>query len=99
MTNITITGHAAVRMSQRGFSEIDLALLIRFGITTADSMFMPRKHAEAAARGFRELAERVERLADAYGVVQGDRLVSMYRAGKEKRKRLLRSVPRNEWED
>lgn len=99
MSNITITGHAAVRMSQRGFSEIDLALLLRFGVETADGMFMPRKRAEAAARGFRRLAEQVGRLADAYGVVQDGRLVSMYRVGKEKRKQLLRSAPHSEWED
>jgi hypothetical protein len=99
MSNITTTRHAAVRMSQRGFDAIDLALLLRFGIETADGMFMPRKHAAAAAQGFRRLAEQVERLADTYGVVQDGLLVTVYRAGKEKRKRLLRNVPRSEWED
>jgi hypothetical protein len=99
MSNITITGHAAVRMRQRGYSEIDLVLLRQFGVETADGMFMPRKHAAVAASGFRRLAERTERLAGSYGVVQGGRLVSMYRPGKEKRKRLLRNVPRSEWED
>lgn len=99
MNELTLTKHGRERMAQRGFDSIDLALLLRFGVETADGVFMPRKHAQAAARGFRALAVHVERLADAYGVVQGGRLVSMYRAGKEKRKRLLRSLPRNEWED
>ncbi|GIX09063.1 hypothetical protein [Elioraea sp.] len=99
MNELVLTWHGRERMAQRGFNAIDLALLLRFGVETADGVAMTRKHAAAAAKGFRELAERTERLADVHGVVQDDRLVTIYRPGKEKRKRLLRGVPHSEWED
>lgn len=99
MNGVTLTQHGRERMAQRGFDAIDLALLLRFGVETADGLLMPRKQAAAAARGFRRLAEQVERLADTYGVVQDGRLVTMYRPDKEKRKRLQRSARHSEWED
>lgn len=98
MNELTLTKHGRERMAQRSFDKIDLALLLRFGIETADGVFMPRRHAEAAAKGFRRLAEQVERLADTYGVVQDSCLVSIYRPCRDKQKRLLRSARRSEWE-
>lgn len=83
MSSLVVSTHARERMAQRGFRDMDLIILETFGTPTKDGMILLDRDA-------RRVAERALRLAGSFAVINGDTVVTMYRPGKKRAKRLIR---------
>ena len=79
-----LTRHAATRMSQRGYSTHDIALIRLFGSPVREGVLVTRADVEALTRDLQRL-QRIEGtlLVEAEGTA-----VTIYRASRSRRRRL-----------
>ena len=87
---LKMTGHTAVRCSQRGLSPHDLQLIELLGLEVPDGFLFCRRQAHRIADLLRRLAGRIEDLDGARVVTEGGHVVTAYRATTSKQKALLR---------
>ncbi len=80
-----LTHHAEVRMSQRGYSTHDLDLVRLFGTPVQDGYLLTRADVEALAKDL----QRLERIEGTLLVEQDGTTVTVYRAGKKRRRRVM----------
>jgi hypothetical protein len=83
-----VSGHAAIRMQQRGFQKADLDTVLRFGTRMGDAVLLTAHDAAEATTELRQQIARVERLKGAAVFLEGRTVVSVYRPTRWKVRRL-----------
>ena len=79
MTNLTITRHAEIRMSQRGFRKTDLQILRAFGTHMGRNRIMLKKRdAVKIIQSLKIQIAQIERLKGTTIVVVDDHLITAY---------------------
>ena len=86
------TRHVQERAQQRGFKDSDLDLIARFGTATEDGVLLRRRDVDQARTVLRGLLRDIERLEGAAVIIQDDVIVSAYRPGRRKTRRMLGST-------
>lgn len=92
MTDIGITRHAVQRMAQRSFRESDLDLIMMIGTEVEDGYLVRTKDRLAAERALKQLLVQIRRLDGKRVVVESGSVVTAYRPGREKERRLMRNA-------
>ena len=79
MTNLRITRHGEVRMSQRGIRKTDLEVILAHGTDIGRNRIMLTRRGAAKAIGaLKKQVSMIERLTDKVLVVTDGRLVTAY---------------------
>lgn len=86
---IELSRHAEELMQQRGMRPSDLELVCEFGTKTAEGYFLCRKDKARAIAQLKCLISRLEHLENRLVVLQGNRVVTVYKASKKKQNRIL----------
>ena len=89
-TKPNITQHAAARMRQRGYSQHDVALVRSFGTPVRDGYLLTRKDVKYALGDVRRDRQRLERLIGTALIELGGNMITVYRARKLVRRRLMK---------
>jgi len=87
---LTITKHAASRMSQRGLMPGDADLIVLIGTEVADGYVVREKDYQEAERSLKQLLHRFRRLVGKRLVVESGIIVTAYHLSKRQERRLLR---------
>lgn len=90
MSSEHLTQHARIRMAQRGIRDDDLDLIKRIGSEVEGGYFVRDQDAQDEERRLKREIDRVRRIRGKRVVVSGDRVVTVYHAGRGKERRLLR---------
>lgn len=90
MTNLQYTAHARHRLRQRGRREQDVSLIMQHGTAVKGGGIMLLEQDVARVVGdIKKLAISLQRLANWKVVLAGDRVVTIYPAGRLHTRRLL----------
>ncbi len=92
MSNLSYSAHAVSRMGQRALKESDIDLIREIGTDTGDGFFVHDKDVRAYEQRLKELTNKVRRLRGTRVVIEGDCIVTAYRATTRKQKHLLRRM-------
>ncbi|EWY36277.1 hypothetical protein N825_28820 [Skermanella stibiiresistens SB22] len=87
--SLTLTDHARVRMNQRAFRGTDLDLILTVGTTTRDGVLLRAQDVQRAIEIRKREIARLQRLAGAYVVVAGEKVVTAYRPSRRRQSRVL----------
>jgi len=98
MMNLDITRHAFERMGQREIPASDIELIMLIGLEVPDGYLVRSEDCRAMERRLQALIARVRRLNGKRVVVGDGRLVTAYRAGPGKMRRLLRQAAERDME-
>ncbi len=90
MSDLQLTPHATVRMSQRSIGRDDIELIAAIGTEVRGGYFVTTKDVQAFVNKRKKECERARRLEGTLLVVENGAVVTTYRAGKSKEQRLLR---------
>lgn len=92
MSALRITGHAAIRMAQRGIGKDDLELALLIGTDVNDGYLVREKDFQAFDRELKRLRDQARKLVGKRVVVDGNRIITTYHAYNGQIHRLLRSA-------
>jgi len=92
MNNLAITGHAAVRMAQRGLNLKDSELIVLIGTEVDDGYLVRSKDYQEVERMLKELLQRLKRIVGKRLVVAEGRIVTAYHASKSQERQLMRNA-------
>jgi hypothetical protein len=92
MSTLTITKHAAVRMSQRGLVPRDAELIALIGTEVNDGYLVREKDYREAEHGLKLLLQRFRRLVGKRLVVKNGKIVTAYHPTRTRERRLLRNA-------
>jgi hypothetical protein len=92
MTTLTLTGHAAVRLAQRGIQSKDAELVALIGTEVDDGYLVRTKDYQELEHALKILLGRLRRLVGKRLVVTNGQIVTAYHASKSRRRQLLRSA-------
>lgn len=92
MSALTITGHAALRLAQRGISLKDAELIQLVGTEVDDGYLVRAKDYEEIEYGLKRLLARLRRLIGKRFVIVDGQVITAYHASKYYERRLLRSA-------
>jgi hypothetical protein len=90
MNASSLSHHALTRMDQRAIRQGDVDLIRLIGTEVPDGFIVLDRDRQEAERTLQLLLDRVRRLAGTRMVVAGERVVTVYRADKQKERRLVR---------
>jgi hypothetical protein len=99
MLDLHTTTHALARCGQRGIGVRDAELAVLLGVEVEGGFLLMQRQCAAAARNFRCLADRLDRLAGTRVVAEGNAVVTAYRTTRRKQRRLLRWAEERNLED
>lgn len=86
--------HAATRQRQRGISNSDIEMVMRFGEQVDDGYVLTERALEIARRDLKQILQRLDHLAGVAVIEQGGTLVTTYRADARRIRRLRSSETR-----
>jgi hypothetical protein len=89
---LTITEHAAMRMSQRGFISKDVELILLIGTEVDDGYIVRERDYREAEHAIRRLLQRCRRLVGKRLVVKDGQVVTAYQALRRHERDLLRDA-------
>jgi len=92
MSMLTITEHAAVRMSQRGIMPRDAELIVLIGTEVVDGYLVREKDYQDAEHALKRLLQSFRRLVGKRLVVKSGQIVTVYRPLKRYERDLLRDA-------
>ena len=92
MTPLKLTPHAVVRLSQRGMADSELELIALVGTEVEGGYLVRRQDVQAVEQTVKRFLDKVRRLAGKRVVIDGERVVTAYHAGRHTERRLLRSA-------
>ncbi len=92
MNAVHLTAHAAKRMAQRGLANDDVQLIQWIGTEVEGGYLVREKDFQALDRELKQLRDQAKRLIGKRLVVEGDRLITAYHAGRSKQRLLLRDT-------
>ena len=95
-TKHVMTKHVTAQLSQRGFQTGDLDVIMENGTETADGIFIRRKDVARAVNEIKQDTNRrikkLERLQDTYVVMKEGSIITIYRPGNRKQKKIFRHM-------
>lgn len=98
MTELSMTGHALARKTQRGFKERDFEQIISYGTPVGDlEIMLTEKDAEEAIRMKKREIEAIERSTNCVIVLDGPRVITAYPLTKKKQRARIRHARRSGW--
>lgn len=89
---LRLTAHAAVRIAQRGIALNDLDLITWLGTEVEGGYLVRKKDVQAFERQLKKLWNQARRLEGKRVVVEGNAVVTAYRARQGKERHLLRNT-------
>lgn len=89
MKGLRLTKHAERRLSQRGLSNRDLALMLRYGTETPTGFLLRKKDVMRVEHEMKRLVTRLHHLAGKVAVVERDRLITAFPASSKQQRRRL----------
>jgi hypothetical protein len=89
---MNIPDHAQQRISQRGLTEPDVALIVAYGTETKDGFFLRQQDVRAVEGELKILLSALDRLRGKYVVLSGETVITAYHPTKPKVKRILRNA-------
>jgi hypothetical protein len=92
MTTLTLTGHAAVRMAQRGIDSKDAELIVLVGTEVDGGYLVRTKDYQEVESALKALLDRLRRLVGKRLIVADGKIVTAYHASKNYQRHLLRSA-------
>jgi hypothetical protein len=92
MNSLDLTAHAVKRMAQRGLTDDDVELIRWIGTEVEGGYLVREKDFQALDRELRQLRDQARRLVGKRLVLEGDRLVTAYHAGRSKQRLLVRGA-------
>jgi hypothetical protein len=92
MTAFTMTGHAAIRIAQRGISLADAELAALIGTDVGDGYLVLAKNCQTLESELKALLDRVRKLQGKRLVTANGRIVTAYYASKRRKRRLMRNA-------
>lgn len=92
MSALTITEHAAVRMSQRGIMPKDAELIVLIGTEVDDGYLVREKDYQEAEHALKRLLQSFRRLVGKRLVVKSGQIVTAYHPSKNYKRGLLRDA-------
>jgi uncharacterized protein YcbK (DUF882 family) len=92
MSALTITRHAAARMSQRGMMPNDAELIVLIGTEVDDGYLVREKDYREVEHRLKQLLKTFRRLVGKRLVVKNGQVVTAYRPSKINERRLLRAA-------
>jgi hypothetical protein len=87
---LIFTGHAAVRMAQRGIRSKDADLIALIGTRVDDGYLVRTKDYQEIEQGLKSLLNRLRRLVGKRLIIADGQIVTAYHASVQTRRRLLR---------
>lgn len=85
--------HAQKRLRQRGFRQCDVELVLANGVDCDEATVLTDQAARQAIAVRKQEIIALERLRGAAVVVAGDAIATVYRPGRGRMRRFLRSAP------
>ncbi len=92
MTTHDLTRHAIARLAQRAIASEDLEIIALIGTDVECGYLVREKDFQAFERALKQLRDRARRLVGKRLVVDGDRVITAYHAGRSKERQLLRGA-------
>lgn len=92
MSAVQLTAHAAKRMAQRGLADDDVLFIQWIGTEVEGGYLFREKDFQALDRELKRLRDQAKRLVGKRLVLEGDRLITAYHAGRSKQRLLLRDI-------
>ena len=86
---LVLSKHAEERMQQRGMRPSDIQLICEFGTETRDGYFLRSRDKARAISDLKNLIGRLEHLDSRYVVVDGNHVLTAYKASTRKQKKIL----------
>ncbi len=99
MSTLTITGHATLRMAQRGVRIKDAELIAVIGTEVQDGYLVLEKDYKKVERTLKELLNRFRRVVGKRLVVADGSVVTVYHASRIQRRRLIRNSQQSDLDD
>jgi hypothetical protein len=99
MSTLTITGHATVRMAQRGVQIKDAELIALIGTEVQDGYLVLEKDYKSVERTLKELLNRFRRVVGKRMVVADGSVVTVYHASRIRQRRLIRKSQQSDLDD
>lgn len=90
--SLEVTKHAAERFAQRGFTLGDAEIIMQLGTEVEDGFLVCDRECRKVEEQLRAMLRRLDRLRGARLVVEGSTVITVYRTGKRKQKRLLKAT-------
>ncbi len=82
--------HLTVRLSQRGFRESDVALIMKIGTEVrGEGYYVRQRDADQHVAALRAEAERVERLTNTFLVYKNGVIITIYRPERAGKRRFI----------
>jgi hypothetical protein len=92
MNALTLTGHATVRMAQRGIEIKDSELIAMIGSEVHDGYYVREKDYQEVERILKQLLQRCRRVRGKRLVVTNGQIITAYHACDRHERRLLRNA-------
>jgi hypothetical protein len=92
MNGLVLSGHANMRMAQRGISLTDAELITLIGAEVSDGYLVRAQDCQQIEMQLKRLLGRVRRLQGKRLVVADGRIVTAYQASQRNQRRLLRNA-------
>jgi hypothetical protein len=92
MNPLILTGHAAMRMAQRGIKFRDSELIALIGTEVEDGYLVRIKDYQEVEKFLRRLLDRFRRIVGKRLIVADGRIVTAYHASRTYQRRLLRNA-------
>jgi hypothetical protein len=90
--SLEVTKHAAERFAQRAFTLGDAEIIMQLGTEVEDGFLVCDRECRKVEEQLRAMLRRLDRLRGARLVVEGSTVITVYRTGKRKQKRLLKAT-------
>lgn len=94
--NLTLSSHATDRIRQRGFRESDIPVIVEAGTPIGDdSIYLRAQDVDREIRKHKRAIAALERLCGCRVVIEGRRVITIYRPSYKTEKKLLRGQHRH----
>ena len=90
MNTLMLTGHATIRMAQRGIDSKDAELIALVGTEVEGGYLVRNKDYQELERQLKGLLQRLRRVTGKRLIVDGSRVVTAYHASVRQKRRLMR---------
>lgn len=90
--HLLASAHARMRAQQRGRRMRDFEVIVRIGTRTPDGYLVRDRDVDSLQSDLKRQIKMLEQLRGCYVVIQGNTVVSIYRASRAKAQRLLRAA-------
>ena len=92
--SLPVTGHALVRMGQRGYRGSDIELVLAYGTESREAVVLTRSDVKQGVRTLKGQIQALERLNGTAVVTAREVIQTVYRPDKRRMKRFLATARR-----